>query len=75
TPTAEEALAALDGYVAYFGTYTVDAAAGTVTHHQAGTVQPGRAVDLIRSFEFESDNRLILRPVGGGKDIIWERIG
>ncbi len=74
TPTAAEALEAITGYVAYFGRYTIDEAACTVTHHQAATVQPGPPTDLVRAFEFVSDNRLILRPIGGGDDIIWERI-
>ena len=67
-PTPAEALDALDGYVAYFGTYTIDEAASTVTHHQADTVQPGSAVDLVRAYEFQSDTHLILRPVEGGVD-------
>ena len=73
-PTPAEALDALDGYVAYFGTYTIDETASTVTHHQAETVQPGGAVDLVRAYEFQSDARLILRPVEGGDDLVWERI-
>ena len=73
-PTPAEALDALDGYHAYFGTYTIDEAASTVTHHQVETVQPGGAVDLIRAYEFPSDTRLVLRPVEGGDDIVWERI-
>ena len=75
TPTPAEALAALDGTVAYFGTYTIDEAAGTVTHNQIGTVQPGAATDLVRAFEFVSADRLVLRPVGRGGEIVWERIG
>src|SRR5439155_9815430 len=38
-PTPEEAKAALTGYVAYFGSYTVDDEAHTVTHHRQGSVQ------------------------------------
>ena len=32
--------AALDDYIAYFGTYSVDEQARTVTHHRSGSVQP-----------------------------------
>ncbi len=39
--TAEEAKHALENYVAYFGTYTVDEAAGIVTHQRMSSVQPG----------------------------------
>ena len=41
-PTPEEAHAALADYVAYFGSYSVDERAGTVTHHRHGSVQPVR---------------------------------
>ena len=36
--TADEAKIALTDYIAYFGTYTVDEAAGTVTHHRQDTI-------------------------------------
>lgn len=72
-PTAAEAMAALDGHVAYFGTYTVDDKAQTVTHHRQGSVQPGDTGDLIRGYEFVGD-RLILRPAGTSVEVVWERI-
>jgi len=40
---ARRAKAALADYVSYFGTYTVDERAGTVTHHRQASVQPGPA--------------------------------
>jgi hypothetical protein len=72
-PTPEEAHAALADYVAYFGTYSVDERAGTVTHHRHGSVQPGDVGDLVRGYEFVGD-RLILRPPGTTYEVIWERI-
>jgi hypothetical protein len=72
-PTGQEALAALDGHVAYFGTYTVDDKAQTVTHHRQGSVQPGDKGDLVRAYEFVGD-RLILRPAGTSVEVVWERI-
>jgi hypothetical protein len=72
-PTGEEAMAALDGHVAYFGTYTVDDKARTVTHHRQGSVQPGDKGDLVRAYEFVGD-RLILRPAGTSVEVVWERI-
>jgi hypothetical protein len=72
-PTGDEAKAALDGYIAYFGAYSVDEHAGTVTHHRQGSVQPGDKGDLVRGYEFVGD-RLILRPVGTQTEVIWERI-
>ena len=71
--TPEEAFVALKDYIAYFGTYTVDEAAGTVTHHRADNLQPGEGGDLVRGYEFVGD-RLILRPVGKAQEITWERI-
>ena len=72
-PTGEEANAALDGHIAYFGTYSVDEKARTVTHHRHGSVQPGDKGDLVRGYEFVGD-RLILRPAGTAAEVIWERI-
>ncbi|MFZ1921578.1 MAG: lipocalin-like domain-containing protein [Xanthobacteraceae bacterium] len=73
-PTGEEAKAALADHIAYFGTYSVDERAGTVTHHRAGSVQPGDKGDVVRGYEFAGD-RLILRPVGTTREVIWQRIG
>jgi hypothetical protein len=72
-PTAEEAKAALEGHIAYFGTYSVDEKARTVTHHRQGSVQPGDKGDLVRGYEFSGD-RLILRPAGTTAEVVWERI-
>ncbi len=83
--TPEEKAAAFDSYTAYYGTYTVDAKAGTVTHHLEGRLAPGgRGVDNVRYFEFQG-NRVILMPVEDGKGgriarkdatykLTWERI-
>ena len=72
-PTGEEAVAALDGHIAYFGTYSVDEKARTVTHHRQGSVQPGDTGDLVRGYEFTGD-RLVLRPAGTNAEVVWERI-
>jgi len=72
-PTGEEAKAALAGHIAYFGTYSVDERSRTVTHHRQGSVQPGDRGDVVRGYEFAGD-RLILRPVGTTREVIWERI-
>lgn len=45
--------AAYDGYVAYYGPYELDVAAGKVTHHVEGSSNPNwPRTDLIRYFEF-----------------------
>jgi hypothetical protein len=71
--TPDEAKAAIDGYIAYFGTYSIDERAQTVTHHRQASVQPGDVADLVRGYEFTGD-RLILRPLGSTREVIWERI-
>jgi Lipocalin-like domain len=73
-PTPDEAKAAITGYIAYFGTYTVDESARTVTHHRMGNIVPGAPTDVVRRYEFASDDRLILRPVNNHDELIWERI-
>ena len=73
TPTPEEAKAALADYVSYFGTWSLDERAGTVTHHRIASVQPGPLTAYVRSYEFKGD-RLILRPVGTTQEVVWERI-
>ncbi len=71
--TPDEAKIAVSNYIAYFGTYTIDEKAGTVTHHRAASVQPGDKGDFIRAYQFVGD-RLILRPPNSKQEITWERI-
>ena len=67
--------AVLRGYIAYFGTYTVDWEAGIVTHHAEGSLL-GNNLDGSRKRHFilEGD-RLTLRTrpeeVGG---LAWQRV-
>jgi hypothetical protein len=71
--TAEEARIALTDYIAYFGTYTIDEQAGTVTHHRLDSIQPGDSGDLVRRCEFDGD-RLVLRPPNSTMEVSWERL-
>ena len=80
-PTGEEAQAALNGYTAYFGSFTVDDAGQFVVHHRLGQINLGGTVDAKRFYDFEGDYlTLIPAPAdGGGKDnatvrLIWERL-
>lgn len=75
-PTPEEAKEALRGYTAYFGTYTVDGRARTVTHHRQGSVNPGNVGgDLVRRFEFVPGDRIILTPLENPtRRLTWERV-
>jgi Lipocalin-like domain len=68
-PTPQEALAAYDGYVAYFGNYTVDEARHVVIHHVEGSLGPSYVgTDQERPFELLGD-RLII-----GDQKTWQRI-
>jgi hypothetical protein len=74
TPTAEEALDAARGYTAYFGTWSVDEKAGTVTHHREGALNLD-VVDYVRRFIFDGNDRLTLIPVDiAGYSLLWERV-
>ena len=73
-PTPEEARAALAGYTAYFGTYSINETASTVTHHCRGNVDPGRVGDIVRRYHFEGDDRLTLMPLESQVRIVWDRI-
>ena len=61
-PTPDEALDAVSGYAAYFGTYTVDERAQTVTHTRVGNINPGGVGDFVRRYEFPTEDRLVLVP-------------
>ena len=68
-PSPEHALEAYAAYVAYFGTYTVDAEKRVVTHHVQGSLAPDFTdTDQPRPFRLEGD-RL---EIGDGKT--WRRV-
>ena len=79
TPTPEQALEAIHGYTAYWGTYTIDEKASTVTHHRQGMLDGG-IVDYVRKFELKNGgNQIVLTPIAGGttnipNSLIWERV-
>jgi Lipocalin-like domain len=76
-PTEDEAKAAIIGYAAYFGTFTINAAEASVTHHLQGSLNPGMASEQKRLFEF-AGNRLRLRPpasaTGDQSRLTWDRV-
>jgi hypothetical protein len=60
------------GYDAYFGSFTVDEAAGTVTHHVEGSLFPeDLGKDFTRRFRVEGDTFELsfTSPAGGGVEI------
>lgn len=83
--TAEEKAAAFDSYAAYYGTFTVDPAAGLVIHHLEGSLDPNNVgKDNVRYYELEG-NRMTLDIADDSKGrrlsrkdtvrhLIWERI-
>ena len=73
-PTPEEAKAAITGYTAYFGTYTVDEKARTVTHHRKANLNPGGINTVVRRYEFVTRDRIILRPVENQNQLTWDRV-
>lgn len=73
-PSPQEAQAALKGYTAYFGTYTVDEKAKIVTHHRKASVQPGFEADARRNYRFEPGDRLVLGGVGTTNENVWVRV-
>lgn len=74
--------AARDGYDAYFGLYTVDDAAGTVTQRLVGALSPGNVgMTLTRAMVVEGDLltiRLETKSAAGvavTRTLRWRRIG
>jgi hypothetical protein len=68
----EQATAPASAFICYFGTWTIDEGARTVTHHRQGDLRADGEIDAVRAYEFSGD-RLILRPVDKVQEIIWER--
>jgi hypothetical protein len=79
-PTQEECLEAFKSYFGYFGSYTLDENAETVTFHVDGAAYPNYVgTNQLRYYKIEGD-RLILRTPperAGGTDVTyyvtWER--
>lgn len=66
-----------EGYEASFGSYDVDDATHTLTHHVQGSNTGDLIVgkDLPRLYQFAKDGRLIIRPVQSDEhwSVVWER--
>jgi hypothetical protein len=79
--SAAEVRTAFDGYLAYFGAYTVDAGRGTVVHHLEMSLNPNWiGVDQVRYFDLHGDWLTLKTPpmVMGGVErvatLVWERL-
>ena len=79
--SGDEVRAAFEGYVAYYGSYSVDEAEGLMVHDVEGSFYPNWIGDRqIRRFEFAGDGRLQLStlPITGSRAdltvvLLWER--
>ncbi|HVL66985.1 MAG TPA: lipocalin-like domain-containing protein [Vicinamibacterales bacterium] len=76
-----EVRAAYAGYIAYFGTYTVNDARDTVVHHVQGALNPSWVGgDQVRRMRFDGDLLVLSTDIqkGGGlvrHTLTWKRIG
>ena len=76
TGTAEEKVAAFDGYTAYYGAYSVKDAEHVVIHHVEASLYPNWVgSEQRRAYEFSGD-QLILRVTNavGESRLVWERV-
>ena len=78
--SASDKVAAINGYYAYFGTWSIDADAATVTHHIQESLYPGeRGEQGVRRLRFDG-TRLVLEAKAHemGEDheriLVWERV-
>ena len=76
-----EVRAAFEGHTSYFGTYTIDSSARTVTHHVHGSSYPNWiGHDQIRSYRIDGSHLVLSTPSilfrGESLEYIltWERI-
>ena len=61
-------------HFSYYGRYTLDRSAQTVTHHVEGSSSvPFVGSDQVRAFVFEGPDRLVLSPDGGRSNLVWLR--
>jgi hypothetical protein len=73
----EELRDAVTGFVAYFGTFNVDEATQTVTHHVEAAFAPNWVgTDLKRKFRFDGGRLVLTRVSPDGsqsEELIWDR--
>lgn len=73
--------AAYAGYIAYFGSYEVNAARDTVVHHVEGALSPGWVGGhQVRAMRFEGDRLILSTDVRKNGTLIrhtltWKRLG
>jgi Lipocalin-like domain len=65
----------LNGYEASFGSYDVDEAARTVTHHVQGSITHGLVgKDLTRAYQLTADGHLVIKSANPAEHwrVVWE---
>ena len=78
--TAADFKAAFLTYISYFGTFSVDPAAGSVTHHVSGSLYPNWVgTTQVRGYNITTDGKLALStneslPAGLLSVLRWKRI-
>lgn len=77
---SQQVRSAYAGYIAYFGTYEVNAAGDTVMHHVQGSLNPGWVGGTqVRRMQFEGDLLILSTKVQKGGGIVnhvltWKRL-
>ncbi len=72
--SVDQLRSAIRGYVAYFGTYSVDEGEQSVTHHRLGHLIPNNlGVSVKRLYSFQ-DDLLILSLPEGNLRFTWRRV-
>jgi hypothetical protein len=79
---AEEVKQAFLGFTSYWGSYRIDTAAGTVTHHVVGASAPSwPGGDQVRYFELQGNRLTLKTPPIRGRDgvklvqqLVWEKV-
>lgn len=68
-------ITAMDGFLAYFGTYTIDADAKTVTHHVIGASYAAyRGSDQVRSYKIDGETLTLKASTGDTlRVLMWQK--
>ena len=72
--SAEEIREAVNGFIAYFGTFDVDESAKTVIHHVEACLVPGWVgTDLKRNYRFTANRLVLTAATTSVLELTWER--
>ena len=74
--STEQMAKAWSGYFGYFGTFSIDEAAGLVTHHiEAGWFPNLAGTQQVRRFRFDGNNLVLDADTGWGQvRNVWQKI-